>query len=258
MKKIVIPLVMLLSLVGCKTEKLIRVATRGCIHEEILNAAKTSLKEMGYRLNLETIDNALLANSSLSSGGIDANIIQRTDDLIAYNNRVSKRAELTSAGRVYLSALGVYSGTKTTLEDYNPRDKIVISDRAEDYERIMSFIEEVFTVTVFTEQEKTPNYRQTPLDFLTIEYMNPDLIPEAQKHPEEPFYIMTGSQAYNSGLSYEHILATETSNDYAFIVGIRRGEENNDRIRALMKVLYSDEIGDFIVEHFRGLIIPYR
>jgi len=25
-----------------------------------------------------------------------------------------------------------------------------------------------------------------------------------------------------------------------------------------MKVLYSDEIGDFIVEHFRGLIIPYR
>ena len=212
---------------------------------------------MGYRLNLETIDNALLANSSLSSGGIDANIIQRTDDLIAYNNRVSNAQSLLVLVASIFQHL-VYSGTKTTLEDYNPGDKIVISDRAEDYERIMSFIEEVFTVTVFTEQEKTPNYRQTPLDFLTIEYMNPDLIPEAQKHPEEAFYIMTGSQAYNSGLSYEHILATETSNDYAFIVGIRRGEENNDRIRALMKVLYSDEIGDFIVEHFRGLIIPYR
>ncbi|OQC10867.1 MAG: Methionine-binding lipoprotein MetQ precursor [Tenericutes bacterium ADurb.Bin087] len=257
MKKIVVPLLLLLSLVGCKTETLIRVVTNGCIHTEILNAAKAPLKAKGYRLQIDTFNNPTLANNSISSGGVDASLSQKTDDLLKYNARVSKRAELTSAGRVYISALGLYTGTKTTLDDYTPGDKIVISDRAEDFERIMRFINEVFAFKFSTDKN---NMRNKPRigDALTVEYMNPDLIPEAQKHPAEAFYIMTGAQAYASGLSYNNILATERNRDYAFILTIRRGEENNGKIRALMDVLYSDEMHDFIVDHFRGLIFPYR
>ena len=52
-------------------------------------------------------------------------------------------------------------------------------------------------------------------------------------------------------------LALESSNSpYANILVVKVGNENSDKTKALPKALQSDEVKKFIVEKYKGAIVP--
>ena len=41
------------------------------------------------------------------------------------------------------------------------------------------------------------------------------------------------------------------------MVAVKEGNENNAGVQALVKILKSDEIKDFINENYKGSVVPY-
>ena len=75
---------------------------------------------------------------------------------------------------------------------------------------------------------------------------------------------MNGNYALNAGFSVaKDSIAYEASDSeaaktYVNIIAVKEGNENNEGIQALVEVLKSDEIKDFINETYDGAVIPFE
>ena len=81
---------------------------------------------------------------------------------------------------------------------------------------------------------------------------------------EVAFVVLNGNYALQAGFSVAHdAVAYETSasaaaKTYANVLVVKAGNENNEGIQALVKVLKSDEIKQFINGTYDGAVIPFE
>ena len=81
---------------------------------------------------------------------------------------------------------------------------------------------------------------------------------------EVAFVVLNGNYALQAGFSVAHdAVAYETSasaaaKTYANVLVVKAGNENNEGIQALVKVLKSDEIKQFINDTYDGAVIPFE
>ena len=81
---------------------------------------------------------------------------------------------------------------------------------------------------------------------------------------EVAFVVLNGNYALQAGFSVAHdAVAYETSasaaaKTYANVLAVKAGNENNEGVQALVKVLKSDEIKKFINDTYDGAVIPFE
>ena len=81
---------------------------------------------------------------------------------------------------------------------------------------------------------------------------------------EVAFVVLNGNYALQAGFSVAHdAVAYETSasaaaKTYANVLVVKAGNENNEGVQALVKVLKSDEIKKFINDTYDGAVIPFE
>lgn len=81
---------------------------------------------------------------------------------------------------------------------------------------------------------------------------------------EVAFVVLNGNYALEAGFSVAHdAVAYETSastaaKTYVNVLVVKAGNENNEGIQALVKVLKSDEIKQFINDTYDGAVIPFE
>ena len=78
------------------------------------------------------------------------------------------------------------------------------------------------------------------------------------------FGIMNGNYAMEAGytVSKDALLYESADSDaaatYVNIIAVKEGNENADKIKALVDVLKSDEIKDYINANYNGGVIPFK
>ena len=108
----------------------------------------------------------------------------------------------------------------------------------------------------------------TKLDIVENPY-NIDIVElEAAQIPrtlqDVTFGIMNGNYAMEAGYTVaDNALLYESADSdaaatYVNIIAVKEGNENSDKIKALVEVLKSDEIKKFITEKYNGGVIPYK
>ena len=80
---------------------------------------------------------------------------------------------------------------------------------------------------------------------------------------EVAFVVLNGNYALQAGFSvakdsiaYEKA-DSEAATTYANIIAVKAGNEETDKTKALVEVLESDEIRDYITNTYDGAVIPY-
>ena len=81
---------------------------------------------------------------------------------------------------------------------------------------------------------------------------------------EVAYVVLNGNYALQAGFSVaKDALAYEKSDSeaaktYVNVIVVKEGNENSDKIKALVDVLKSDEIKDFINEKYDGAVVPFE
>ncbi len=81
---------------------------------------------------------------------------------------------------------------------------------------------------------------------------------------EVAFVVLNGNYALQAGFSVaKDSIAYETSDSeaaktYVNVIAVKEGNENSDAIKALVDVLKSDEIKQFINDKYDGAVIPFE
>lgn len=238
----------------------ITVAASATPHAEILAEAKKILEKEGYELDVTVFSDYVQPNMVVESGEYDANYFQHTPYLDNFNSE--RGTDLVSAGKIHYEPLGIYGGTKTSLDDIAEGDKIAVPNDATNEARALLLLEANGIIKLKADAgiNATINDIEENIKNVKIEELEAAQIPRLTK--EMAFLVLNGNYALEAGfsaskdaLAYEEA-DSEAAQTYANIIAVKSGNEDDAAIKKLVEVLQSDEIKDFINEKYDGAVLP--
>ncbi len=256
-----------LGLVACNNsniddENTIYVVATAVPHAEILEAARPLLEEKGYTLEVTVVSDYATPNLAVANGSADANYFQHIPYLNQYNESAADDAKLVNVAGIHIEPLGLYSQKYESISEVPNNATVIISNSTSDHGRFLSVLADqglialkdgVDSLTATLEDIKT-----NPKN-LQFEQINPKLLFSAYNNDQGDLVFINGNFALSGGLNpLEDALVLESpdNNPYANVVAVLEGRENLPKIKALIEVLTSDAIKDFIEQQYKGTVIP--
>jgi len=276
MKKRALALVLTIGLVagvlvGCGTtnssnnatssKRKITVAASETPHSEILAEAKKILAQQGWDLQVTVFQDYVQPNLVVESGEFDANYFQHVPYLESFNKE--KSTHLVDAGDIHYEPFGIYPGAKKTLASITKGDVIAIPNDTTNEARALLLLQDNgiiklkdgvgLTATVNDIKENTKGVVIKELEAAQI----------SRVKSEVALIVLNGNYALQAGLSVAKDAIvfekadSQAAKTYVNIIAVKKGNEQNEGIKALVTVLKSDEIKKFINDKYDGAVIPY-
>ena len=242
-------------------DKKITVAASATPHAEILEEAKTLLKDKGYELEVKVFDDYVQPNNVVESGEFDANYFQHVPYLEQFNEE--KGTHLVVAGKIHYEPFGIYPGTKKDLKDIAKGDKIALPNDTTNEARALLLLQDNGIIKLkdgagikatVNDIEENPN---------NIEIVELEAAQVPRVVNEVAYVVLNGNYALEANytvkkdaLAYEKS-DSEAAKTYVNVIAVKEGNENSEKIKALVDVLKSDSIKKFIDEKYDGAVIVY-
>ncbi len=234
-------------------------------HAEILEQAKPILAKEGIDLDIKRFQDYILPNTALASRDIEANYFQH----IPYLNSVlkdhagDKTYDFVSAGAIHIEPIGIYSKKYKSLKDLPDNGKIIMRDAVAEEGRILSIFEKAGVITlkpgVSKVDARISDVVENPKHLKFQANVEGALLPQIYNNNEGDAVVINANYAIDAGLNpTKDPIAVESGEDnpYANIITVHKNDVNKPEIKALVNVLHSKEIQDFIREKYQGAVIP--
>lgn len=229
-------------------------------HAEVLREAAKILKEQGIELEIVEFTDYTTINPALDSGDLDANYFQHGQYLDDFNEK--NKTELMAAGKVHYEPYGLYGGRLSTLADLTDGAKIAVPNDATNEARALLLLQQAGLIqlkegagilaTIHDIVENPHN--------LDIVELAAEQIPRALQDVD--FAVINGNYAISAGLNVAtDALVIEAADGeagqvYANVVAVKKGHENDPAVKALLDVLHSEELAQWIKDNYEGAVLP--
>lgn len=267
MKKItaiILTLVLALSLLaGCGNnadDKTIVIAASPTPHAEILEIAKQELEKEGYTLVIKKFNDYIVPNTATEDGEVDANYFQHQPYLTTFN--AEQGTHLVSVAAIHYEPFGIYPGSKNSIADLAEGDKIAIPNDGSNRARALLLLEAEGVITL----KEGVGMDATDLDIvgnpLNLEIVQMEAAQIANVRDSVALAVINGNYALQAGLNAgTDALAVEdaesiSATTYANILAVKEGNENSEKIQALIKAVLSQEVKDYINNTYSGAVVP--
>ena len=240
----------------------IKIAATPVPHAEILEEAAKILENYGYKLDIVEFDDYVQPNLVVESGEFDANYFQHVPYLDSFN--AEQGTHLVVAGEIHYEPFGIYPGKKASLDEIGDGDKIAIPNDTTNEARALLLLQDNGLITLKEGVGLTATVNDVVENPHNIEFVELEAAQVARVVKEVEYVILNGNYALEAGYSVgKDSIAYEASDSeaaktYVNIVTVLEGNENIDKIQALVKVLRSDDIKKFIEDTYDGAVIFYE
>ncbi len=239
--------------------KTITVGASPSPHAEILNAVKDELADKGYTLVVKEFSDYVQPNTALSQGELDANYFQHLPYLQDYN--AENGTDLVSAGAIHFEPMAIYAGKSSDLSNVPDGAKIAVPSDATNEGRALLLLQDqgIIKLKDGTGLSATANdIAENPHNIQLVETEAASLPRQLQ---DCDFAVINGNYALSGGLDTSSALASESSfsqaaQTYANIIAVRNGDQDSDKIKALVEALQSDTAKSFIESTYSGTVVP--
>ena len=246
---------------GSTDSKVIKVAASATPHAEILEEAKPLLEKEGYDLEVTVFDDYVQPNEVVDSGDFDANYFQHAPYMEQFNKE--KGTKLVDAGDIHYEPFGIYPGTKKSLDEIADGDEIAVPNDTTNEARALLLLQDNGIIKLKDGAGLTATVNDIAENPHNIKIVELEAAQVARVTGETAYVVLNGNYALEAGFSVgKDALAYEKSDSeaaktYVNVIAVKEGNENSDKIKALVDVLKSDEIKDFINEKYDGAVIPF-
>ena len=240
----------------------IKIAASATPHSEILEQAKSILAKEGWNLDVTVFDDYIQPNLVVESGEFDANYVEHKPYLDDFNEE--QGTHLVAVGDIHYEPFGIYPGTAKSLEDIKDGAVIAVPNDTTNEARALLLLQDngLITLKDGAGLEATVNdIKDNPHN---IQIQELEAAQVARVVSEVDYVVLNGNYALEAGfsvakdaLAYEKA-DSEAAKTYVNVIVVKEGNENNEGIQALVKVLKSDEIKQYINDTYDGAVIPFE
>ncbi|MDY3249002.1 MAG: MetQ/NlpA family ABC transporter substrate-binding protein [Candidatus Choladocola sp.] len=250
------------SFAGAEEDKVIRVAASPIPHAEILEQAKPILEAEGWTLEITEFEDYIQPNLAVEDGEYDANYFQHIPYLDSFNEK--NGTHLVNAGGIHYEPFGIYPGTKASLDELEDGDIIAVPNDPTNEARALLLLQDNGVITLKEGAGLTATIKDIEENPYNVKLEELEAAQVPRVVGEDAFVVMNGNYALEAGFSVaKDSIAYEASDSeaaktYVNIIAVEEGNENSEKIQALVNVLKSDEIRNFIIETYDGAVVPFE
>lgn len=243
-----------------KDLEVLKIGASSSPHAEILEEAKPLLKKEGIDLQITVIDDYNIPNKSLEGGDIDANYFQHEPYL---NQQIKDYSyDIVNAGAIHLEPMGLYSQRIKDIKDLKEGATVIASNSVSDWGRILQMFVDADLITLKDGTDiETATFDDIAENKKNIKFeheIDPSILTQAYQNDEADLIAINANWAYAAELNptKDAIVLEKDSSPYANIIAVRKGDEKDERIQKLLKVLHSKKIQDWILDKWDGSVKP--
>ncbi|MFH8563346.1 MetQ/NlpA family ABC transporter substrate-binding protein [Streptomyces sp. NPDC017988] len=226
---------------------------------EVLTYIQENLaKKAGLDLKITEFTDYVTPNTALQEGSLDANLYQHTPYLEDFN--ASKKTDLVPVTEVYLPPMGVYAkkGTRD-IAKLRAGATVAVPNDTTNEGRALQLLASKGVIglkkgvgTTATPEDITSNPKK-----LTIKPLDPAQLPRSLDDLDAA--VINNNYALDAGLSPKKdaiLLESPKGNPYNNVLAVKKGDEDDPRVRKLAKLLTSPEVKRFIEDEYKGSVLP--
>ncbi|MQU62483.1 MetQ/NlpA family lipoprotein [Pseudomonas sp. FSL R10-1350] len=225
-------------------------------HADILEFVKPALAKEGVNLKVKVFTDYVQPNVQVAEKRLDANFFQHQPYLDEFNK--SKGTDLVSVAAVHLEPLGAYSSKLKNLDELKDGATVVIPNDATNGGRALLLLDKagliklkdskniLSTVKDITENPKNLKFRELEaatiprvLTQVDLALINTNYALEAKLNPEKDALVIEGSDS-----------------PYVNILVARPDDKDSEDMKKLVAALHTPEVKAFILEKYKGAILP--
>ncbi len=240
----------------------IKIAASPVPHAEILGKAAEILKDYGYELDIVEFEDYVQPNLVVESGEFDANYMEHIPYLNSFNEE--QGTHIVNAGGIHYEPFGIYPGTKNSLSDIADGDTVALPNDTTNEARALLLLQDNGIITLKDGAGLTATVNDIVENPYNIKFVELEAAQVARVVDEVSYVVLNGNYALEAGYSVgKDSIAYEASDSiaaktYVNIIGVLEGNENADKIKALVTVLRSDDIKKFIEDTYDGAVIFFE
>ncbi len=240
--------------------KTITIAATPTPHAEILKTAKEILAKDGITLEIKEFTDYVQPNNVVDAGEIDCNYFQHQPYLDDFNAK--NKTKLKSIAAIHYEPLGIYAGKTKALADLKDGATIAVPNDSTNEARALLLLEANGIIKLkdgagvsATVQDIAENKKNVKIMEFAAE--------QVSRHMDEvDLVVLNGNYALNAGLNASKDALTieaadsEAAKTYANVIVVKEGNENNEAVQALCKVLKGEEVKKYINDTYKGAVVP--
>lgn len=246
-----------LLITGCgKTKGEFRVAATPVPHAEMLEFVKPVLEDQGIHLVIIKTKDYDKPDRLLADHKIEANFFQHVpfmqEQILKYHYPIE------SIAKIEIEPMGIYSKKYDSLSALPTGAKIAIPNNLVDGARALLLIENQGLIRLDPPDNihsTQANIVENPknLQFILVE---PQIVSRSLDDVDAAaintnFALQAGLSPKNNAIALE-----SADSPYANVIAIRIGDENRPEIIALVNAMTSDSMRQFILDKYKGDVLP--
>ncbi|MDY5371954.1 MAG: MetQ/NlpA family ABC transporter substrate-binding protein [Eggerthellaceae bacterium] len=241
-------------------DKVITVGATPTPHAEVLeNAVAPILEEQGYDLQVTVFEDYVQPNTAVESGELDANYFQHINYLDAFNEE--NGTSLVNAGYVHYEPFGLYAGKSSDLENIADGAKIAVPNDTTNEARALLLLQQEGLITLADGAGVTATTKDIVDNPKNLEIVELEAAQVSHSLQDVDFGIINGNYALEAGLSVADALAVESAEgvaaeQYGNIIAVADGNQDSEKIKALVAACQSDEVSKYIEDTYNGAVVP--
>ena len=241
-------------------DKVITVGATPTPHAEVLeNAVAPILEEQGYDLHVTVFEDYVQPNTAVESGELDANYFQHINYLDAFNEE--NGTSLVNAGYVHYEPFGLYAGKSSDLENIADGAKIAVPNDTTNEARALLLLQQEGLITLADGAGVTATTKDIVDNPKNLEIVELEAAQVSHSLQDVDFGIINGNYALEAGLSVADALAVESAEgvaaeQYGNIIAVADGNQDSEKIKALVAACQSDEVAKYIEDTYNGAVVP--
>ncbi|WP_329009729.1 MetQ/NlpA family ABC transporter substrate-binding protein [Streptomyces sp. NBC_01601] len=227
-------------------------------HAEILDfVSKNLAKKAGLDLQVKEFTDYITPNTATENGSVGANYFQNQPYLDDFNKK--RGTHIVPVVTVHLEPLGLYSHKVKKVDDLKSGATVAVPNDAVNEARALKLLaaNKLITLKDGVGSEATPaDIAKNPKN---LQFKEVEAAQTPRSLDDVDAAVVNGNYAISSGLKpAKDAIALESAKNspYGNFLAVKKGDENDPRVKKLAKLLTSPEVKKFIEDKYQGSVIP--
>lgn len=246
-----------LMAVGCSSTSKngLKVAATPVPQAQMLEFVKADLKEQGIHLIVVVTNDYNMPNRALAEKEIDANFFQH----IPFMEEQIKQFHypIESIGKIEIEPMGIYSKKIHSLSELKENATIAIPNDPTNEARALLLLQKHGVIKLNSKSMNLTvlNIKSNPKHIKFLE-VDAAMIPRTLRDVDAA--AINTNYALEAKLSptKDALVLEDKDSPYANVIAVRIGDQDRPDIQALKKAMTSEKMKEFILQKYKGAVLP--
>ncbi|MCX4992200.1 MULTISPECIES: MetQ/NlpA family ABC transporter substrate-binding protein [unclassified Streptomyces] len=227
-------------------------------HAEILNYIKDHLaKKAGLDLEVKEFQDYIVPNTATEDGSVDANYFQNQPYLDDFNEK--RGTHIVPVVTVHLEPLGLYSHKVKSVDALKSGATVAVPNDAVNEARALKLLASKGLITLKDDAGNAATPQDISKNPKNLKFKEVEAAQTPRSLDDVDAAVINGNYAIAADLKPAKdalVLESATNNPYGNFLAVKKGNEDDPRVKKLAKLLTSPEVKKFIEDKYAGSVIP--